>query len=74
VGDHVEKSEYRRPTLGELAENPSKGADGSCPKCGCRCWRTVNTYLVADGSRQRTQRCHGCNRVRYTVERETPAS
>ena len=56
----------KRPTLGELA---SKSNDPwTCPKCGCRDWRTINSYLCKDGTRHRRKYCRNCYHIRTTYE------
>ena len=55
----------RRPSLGEL-QSRTNGWD--CPRCGCRDWRVINSYLCADGTRHRRQFCRHCYFSRITVE------
>ena len=53
-----------RKSLQQLA-----GADPwVCPKCGCRDFRTINSYLCKDGTRHRRQYCRHCKYVRMTYE------
>lgn len=46
----------------------------TCPRCGCRDWRTINTYFAKlDQSKHRRIACRNCHHVRMTHERPADA-
>lgn len=56
-----------RPTARELAAQ-SRGSDPwACPRCGCKDWRVVNSYMSGD-ARRRQRVCRHCHQVLITYE------
>ena len=61
--DRLSAAEIKARSLGKSAN--------ACPRCGCMDWRTVNSYVRADGTRRRQQYCRHCKKTRETIETPT---
>lgn len=55
-----------RPSLGDMSNEAQKM--WKCPICGCRDWRTRNSYLLRSGHRRRIKICRHCGHVITTIE------
>lgn len=51
-----------RPTMAELAAQSNGVAPWTCPVCGCRDWRTLDTKEAANGNITRTRYCRHCGK------------
>lgn len=57
-------------TLAEMAA-AARGSGWECPRCGCRAWRVVNSYMI-NGRRRRQRECLNCHSPIQTYEIPVP--
>jgi hypothetical protein len=64
----------KRPSLSQLRTQSAagEGSDAwSCPRCGCRDWRVINSHLRG-GERRRQRACRHCGEPLRTLEVPAP--
>ncbi len=59
----------RLPSARELAQQAQQDDPWICPRCGCRDWRVISSYLSGDGARHRRRACRHCHHPIMTHER-----
>jgi len=61
----------RRPTLAEYRAQGQSGDAWTCPRCGCRDWRTPYGWRLLNGDKRRKKVCRNCGKEAM-ITTETP--